>query len=72
MYHNIQEDYKDGGRSQGTINKKLKDTNSKTIMKSPLDKHTNILDLDVVSMGVGQNHQTFMKITFMWGNFRFL
>jgi hypothetical protein len=47
MYQSIQEDYKDGGISQGTINEKWKDTNSKTIMKSPFDKHTNILDLDV-------------------------
>jgi hypothetical protein len=64
MYHNIQEDYKDGGRSQGTTNKKWKDTNSNSIMKSPLDKHTNILDLDVVSMGVGQKSPNFHEDSF--------
>lgn len=39
-------------------------------MKSPLDKHTNILDLDVVSMGVGQKSPNFHEDNFHVGEFQ--
>jgi hypothetical protein len=38
-------------------------------MKSPFDKQTNILDLDVVSMGVGQKSPNFHEDNFHVGEF---